>query len=91
MKHLVIALAMALAVASIALATENRDQEKDWCLLGVASKCTGTTTIDLVDKIRRLQIALQKGEAVYTPQELNHLQQELIEALETRELLLRPR
>ena len=58
---------MVLSVAALTHAAENQGTEKDWCLLGIANKCSGSTTIDLVDKIARLEAAIKKDSDVYTP------------------------
>ena len=88
MKRVVMsAVAVVCIAAGTALATGGKDSEKDWCLLGISDKCAGSTTIDLVDKIKRLDIAIGKGSAVYTPEELEHLNKMLEEAHEIEDLL----
>lgn len=77
--------------AGVSFAADSRDTEKDWCLLGISNKCSGTTYIDLVEKVRRLDVAISKGTAVYTPEELEHLKKMLEEAHEIEELLYRRR
>lgn len=87
MKKIIVALAMVLAAAGISAAADSMDAEKDWCLLSIADKCTGTTTFDLPEKTRRLEAAIKKGTAVYTPEELKHLQAMLDEARQIKVLL----
>jgi len=53
-------------------------EEKDQCLL--YSKECGTQVDDLQKRIRKLNEEIQKGERVYSPQELNKLNQKLKEA-----------
>ena len=92
MKRIVLAGLVVVSMAGgVALAADTPDSEKDWCLLGISSKCAGTTTIDLFDKIKRLNVAINKGTAVYTPEEIEHFKQALKEAYETEENLLRRR
>jgi len=90
-KQIVLVISIVLSVAALSHATETQDQEKDLCLLGITNKCTSTTTLDLVDKIARLEAAINKGSAVYTPEELKHLQAMLEEAYLIKELLLNKR
>lgn len=88
MKRAVIAAVMIVSFAAgFSFAADGQDSEKDWCLLGISDKCSGSITIDLVDKIRRLDIAINKGIAVYTPEELEHLKKMLEDAHETEDLL----
>jgi len=87
MKQIILAGAMVLALTGVSHAADNRDSEKDWCLLGIADKCGGTTTFDLAEKTRRLEAAIKKGTDVYTPEELKHLQAMLEEARQTKRLL----
>jgi hypothetical protein len=90
MKHAVLAAVIIMFIAvGVSFAAAGQDKEKDWCLLGISNKCSGSTSIDLVDKIRRLDIAIKKGTAVYTPEELDHLKKMLDDAHETEELLFR--
>lgn len=89
MKRIILLLVVVLSVAASAHATEGKDADKDWCLLGNTDKCPGGTTFDLFEKIRRLEAAIKKGAAVYTPEELKHLQAMLEEAYETKELMNR--
>ena len=87
MKTIIVACALVLAVTGISGAADSRDPEKDWCLLGIADKCAGTTTFDLPEKTRRLEAAIKKGTAVYSPEELKHLQAMLEEARQIKVLL----
>jgi len=89
MKYLVLLTIMFLYVSGLAIAEDNKKPEKDWCLLGIASKCTDSTTIDIFDKIKRLEKAIQKGLPVYTDEEIKRLKKMLEEANETKELLNR--
>jgi hypothetical protein len=74
MKKIILALAIILTVTVSFTAAESQDSEKDWCLLGISDKCPGTTTFDIVEKTRRLEAAIKKGTAVYTPEEIKHFQ-----------------
>lgn len=87
MKLIILACVLVLAVTGVSAAIDSRDSEKDWCLLGIADKCSGTTTFDLPEKTRRLETAIKKGTAVYTPDELKHLQAMLDEARQIKILL----
>ncbi|BCS52698.1 hypothetical protein [Geobacter sp. SVR] len=89
MKHIVTAAVLILlgSASTSCFAADNKDSEKDWCLLKIESKCSGTTTLDLNDKIRRLNTAIDKGTSVYTPEELEHLKHVLEEALWADSLL----
>ena len=78
---------MVMTVTGVSVAAESAGSEKDWCLLGIADKCAGTTTFDLPEKTRRLEAAIKKGTAVYTPEELKHLQAMLDEARQIKVLL----
>jgi hypothetical protein len=88
MKRLVFAIVLVLSVISVSHAADYNEAGKDWCLLGIANKCEGTMTIDLFDKIKRIESALKKGSAMYTPEELAHLQSMLEETNYTKELLM---
>ncbi|MDR3579361.1 MAG: hypothetical protein P4L44_05320 [Oryzomonas sp.] len=88
MKQFVFAIVLVLSVVSVSHAADYNEAEKDWCLLGIGNKCEGTTTIDLFDKIKRIEIALKKGSSVYTPEELKHLQSMLEETKYAKELLM---
>jgi len=87
MKQIILAGAMVLALTCVSHAVDRPDSEKDWCLLGIADKCAGTTTFDLPEKTRRLEAAIKQGTAVYTPEELKHLQAMLDEARQIKVLL----
>ena len=89
MKQALLLIIMLLSAAMVSHAADNQDAEKDWCLLGVTNKCVGSTAFDLVEKIKRLEIAIKKGSTVYTPEELKHLQAMLADAYETQELMKR--
>ena len=89
MKKIILLIIMTLSVVTIYQAVDDKDSEKDWCLLGIASKCTDSTTIDIFDKIKRLEKAIQKGLPVYTDEEIKRLKKMLEEANETKELLNR--
>jgi len=92
MKRAVMAAVMVVSItAGVCFAAGGQDSEKDWCLLGISDKCSGSTSIDLVDKIRRLDTAIGKGAAVYTPEELEHLKKMLEEAHDIEEILFRRR
>jgi len=67
-------------------ALDRQKQQKDECLL-TARKC-GNTAISIQDKIERLKDEIAKGRAVYTPEELNSLQQKLDEVSKTLDFLL---
>jgi|ERR1039457_3592032 hypothetical protein len=88
MKKIVLAIVVSLSVVTVSHAADNLDVDKDWCLLGIMDKCHTTTSIDLLDKIKRLEIAIKMGSAVYTPEELNHLRSMLADAYYTKELLM---
>ena len=87
MKRIILTVAMVLMVTGVSIAVDSQGPEKDWCLLGIADKCPGTTTFDLAEKTRRLEAAIKKGTAVYTPEELKHLQAMLDEARQIKMLL----
>ncbi len=87
MKRIVSALVLLLSAACLCQGAEVQQEDKDWCLLGIADKCSGSTTFDLVEKTRRLEAAIKKGTAVYTPEELKHLQAMLEEARTIKILL----
>ncbi len=53
--------------------------EKDLCLLDI-NKCPGKNYYNIVEKIRRLKIALKQGSAVYSQDELGHLETVLRES-----------
>lgn len=92
MKRIVMATALALFIsAGFSFAADSQDSEKDWCLLGISNKCPGTTTLDLLDKIKRLNVAIDKGTAVYAPEEIEHFKRVLVEAYETEDMLLKRR
>jgi len=92
MKRIVMAAVMVMSIAGgSSFAADGKDSEKDWCLLGISSKCVGTTTIDLFDKIRRVNVAIEKGAAVYSPEEIEHFKRMLEELQYTEEILLRRR
>jgi hypothetical protein len=88
-KQILLLIFMLLFAAIVSRAADNQDTEKDWCLLGVTNKCPSSTTFDIVEKIKRLEIAIKKGLTVYTPEELKHLQAMLADAHETQELMKR--
>lgn len=87
MKKIILTVVMLLMATGASSAADSQGSEKDWCLLGVADKCPGTTTFDLPEKTRRLEAAIKKGTAVYTPEELKHLQALLDEARQIKMLL----
>jgi hypothetical protein len=87
MKRIIPALAIVLTLTGVSAAADSQGPEKDWCLLGVADKCSGTTTLALPEKTRRLEAAIKQGTAVYTPEELKHLQAMLDEARQIKMLL----
>lgn len=60
------------------LVPESR-QAKDLCLLD-SNKCEGHVRYDLLEKIKRLTIALKLGTSVYSPEEVEHLEKLLEEA-----------
>jgi len=92
MKHIVIAAVLVLGITSgISFAADTADSEKDWCLLGISNKCAGSTTLDLVEKIKRLNIAINKGTAVYTPEELEHFKKKLEDAYDAEDFLVKRR
>lgn len=81
MKRIVLLAVVVLGITSgSTFAAGSQDSEKDWCLLGISNKCSGSTTLDLVDKIRRLKMAIDKGTTVYTPDEVEHFKSMLEEA-----------
>jgi len=61
-------------------------QKKDECML-VARNC-GNSVISIQDKIERLKEEIAKGRAVYTPEELNRLQQKLDDVSRSLDFLL---
>ena len=92
MKRIVMAAVVVMSIAGgVSFAADGRDSEKDWCLLGISSKCAGTTTIDLFDKIKRVNVAIEMGTAVYSPEEIEHFKRLLEELQSTEEMLLRRR
>jgi len=90
-KFIVSGLVLLYTTVAVSFAADKPDLDKDWCLLGISNKCAGTTTIDLFDKIKRLNVAIGKGTAVYTPEELEHFKAQLEEAYVTEEVLLKRR
>jgi hypothetical protein len=52
---------------------------KDLCLLDI-NNCVGKSYYNIVEKIRRLKIALKQGSAVYSQDELRHLETVLKES-----------
>lgn len=92
MKRIVIAAVTVLCIsAGYAFAAENPAAEKDWCLLGISNKCPGSTSLDLVEKIKRLNVAIDKGTAVYTPEELEHFKKKLEDAYAAEDFLVKRR
>jgi hypothetical protein len=89
MKMIVPAIVMVLFLVAVSQATANHDSEKDWCLFGNSDKCPNPPAIDLFEKIRRIETAIKKGTAVYTPEELDRLSAMLADAYTTKELLER--
>lgn len=89
MKLIVMTVVMVISMTGgSSFAADGKDSEKDWCLLGISSKCDGTTTIDLLSKIKRVEVALEKGTAVYSPEEVEHFTRLLEELKYTHEMLL---
>jgi len=92
MKRIVMTAAVVISMAvGVSFAADSKDSERDWCLLGISSKCAGTTTIDLFDKIRRVNVAIEKGTPVYSPEEIEHFERLLEELKSTEEMLLKRR
>jgi len=90
MKKIVLLLALLITVAAVTFADEQKVEklEKDLCLL--YSQNCATRLENIQEKIKRLKGEIQKGERVYTPEELKKLQIKLKDAEETIDLLLRP-
>jgi hypothetical protein len=88
MKTILLLIAASLLMAGSALA----DQEskpvigKDLCLLDSAH-CPGRQYYNLVEKIAHCRVALEKGAAVYSPEELEHLRHLLEEALDIADMI----
>jgi len=82
MKRLIVT---GLLVASVTVAASAQDMKptagKDTCLLDNNS-CVGHSYYNIVEKIARIRAAIQLGTKVYTPQELEHLEYLLEEALD---------
>jgi len=57
-----------------------QNTEKDLCLLDI-NKCVGQSYYNIVEKINRINVALEAGSNVYSPQEIEHLKYMLDEAL----------
>ncbi|MDR3581512.1 MAG: hypothetical protein P4L44_16240 [Oryzomonas sp.] len=89
MKRIVPAIVMVFSLVAVSHAINNHNSEKDWCLFGISNKCPNPPTFDLSEKIRRLETAIKKGTAVYTPEELERLSAMLADAYTTKELLER--
>jgi hypothetical protein len=53
--------------------------EKDMCLLDI-NNCVDKSYYNIVEKIKRLKIALKKGLSVYSPSEITHLENVLDES-----------
>ena len=66
--------------------TEQQTKQKDECLL-VAKRC-GISVMSIQDKIEKLREEIAKGRAVYTPEELENLQQKLDDVSKTLDFLL---
>ena len=79
---------VSLAVLSFADEKDVKGLEKDLCLLH--SKNCAEKAISIQEKISRLKTEIEKGEKVYSPEELKKLDQKLKDAEETVDLLLRP-
>ncbi|HEY4744582.1 MAG TPA: hypothetical protein VIH45_07975 [Desulfuromonadaceae bacterium] len=78
------AIVVALLVASVTVAAAEDmkpNAGKDVCLLD-NNNCVGHSYYNIVDKIARIRAAIQLGTKVYTPQELEHLEYLLEEALD---------
>jgi hypothetical protein len=88
MRVISLLMACVLSIAATAVAEQENQSitGKDWCLLD-AAKCPGQIKYDLVEKIAHLKAALGSGAKLYSPQELEHLQHLLEEALETAEMV----
>ena len=65
---------------------EQQTKQKDECLL-VARRC-GISVMSIQDKIEKLKEEITKGRAVYTPEELENLQQKLDDVSKTLDFLL---
>jgi hypothetical protein len=66
--------------------TEQQTQQKDECML--AAKHCGLSIMSLQDKIEKLKEDIEKGKAVYTPEELDILKQKLDDVNKTLDFLL---
>ncbi len=89
MKEVAMTLAAALLLSlavPVRSAEEKATTEKDLCLL-YSQNCAGRVG-SIQEKIGRLQAEIQKGTAVYSPQELDRLEQKLKEAEELLDELL---
>jgi len=79
MKTLIAGLALSIAFMGMgsALAEESAPatSQKDECLL-ISKKCQ-TATLSLQEKIQKLHDEINKGEKVYSPEELKKLEQKL--------------
>jgi len=87
MKLILPAIVIALSFAMVSHADDHQGSEKDWCLLGISDKCPIPTSFTLFEEIRRIETAIKKGTAVYTPEELQRLHAMLAEAYTTKEVL----
>ena len=76
MKKLVMSALLVFAVACNVLAAGDAQESKpvkDLCLLD-SNNCQGTFRYDIVEKVKRLNVAIKLGETIYTPEEVEHLQ-----------------
>lgn len=79
MKTLIVGLALSITCMGMgsAFAEENTpvESQKDECLL-ISKKCQNAT-LSLQEKIQKLQDEINKGNRVYSPEELRILEQKL--------------
>jgi peptidoglycan hydrolase CwlO-like protein len=77
MKRVVIVIMVAFMMsASVSVfAAETTNEQKDECLL--ASKNCQNSVDSIQQKIKKLQTAIQKGDKVYTPDEIKKLNDKL--------------
>jgi hypothetical protein len=82
MKSLLLSTALLLSLVCdlhAADKVQKTEPAKDLCLLDT-NKCDGHFRYDLLEKIKRLTSAIKLGTAVYTPEEVKHMENLLEEA-----------
>lgn len=91
MKKMVVRLVLAVACMGLGVAfAEDKGMtqaQKDECLL--VSKNCADATLSIQEKMKKLQAEIQKGDRVYTPEELKKLEDKMKETQKTLDDLLR--